>query len=297
MSKETNTLFWQSAKYNNAQFYQYYNRLTELSMSMFDWQNVPETIDTRFLELCLFADGMCVFFEDEALGYLSLRCMIGGRLNVYQIPTIRNAYASNGYHRELDDSNSVIIFNNMLHTNSLLEIENYSRRLWELDRICEVNAKAQKTPVLIKCNQKQRLTMKNLYKNYDGNEPFIFADENLDENGFKVLKTDAPYVADKIYILKTQIWNDALSFLGVSNINIGKRERLIQDEVRRNMGGTIAARYSKLNARQQACEEINKLFGLDMWCEYREDYNAAITFDDPDAMGGTTGDEGGENRE
>jgi hypothetical protein len=147
----------------------------------------------------------------------------------------------------------------------------FARRLSNLDRIIDVNANAQKTPVLIRASEKQRLTMMNLYKEYDGNAPFIFGDKNLDLNDLSVLKTDAPYVADKIYTLKTQIWNEALTYLGISNVNITKKERLITDEVQRNQGGTIASRYSGLDARKQAADKINKMFGSNIEVEYRED--------------------------
>ena len=168
--------FWDSAKRNNRSYIQYYDRLTELSVSMFEWKNLPDSIDARFLELVLFSDGMSVFFKDDVMGYLSLRTMIGGHLNVYQIPTVRTAYASNGYNRHLDETNSVIIFNNLLHTTSRLAVENYAQRLYNLDRTIDVNANAQKTPVLISCEESQRLTLKNLYMKYDGNEPVIYGD-------------------------------------------------------------------------------------------------------------------------
>ena len=280
--------FWESARYNKDGFMQYFDRLTELSISMFEWKNLPDTIDERFLELALFGDGMAIFFEDEVLGYLALRTMIGGRLDVYQIPTERTAYASNGYNKHLDNENSVIIFNNMIHTNSTRVVETYARRLYELDRIIDVNAKAQKTPVFIQCEETQRLIMKNLYMKYDGNEPFIFGDKSLNPNALKVLKTDAPYVADKIYQLKTQLWNEALTYLGISNLNVQKKERMISDEVIRNQGGTIASRYSRLESRRKACEQINEMFGLDIECNYREDYREA---DDEVMFSGETGDE------
>lgn len=272
MGRKRDTQFTESAYMNNRTYMQYYNRLTELALSMFEWKNLPKTVDQRFLEMCLFSDGMCVFFEDEVLGYLGLRCMIGGRLNVYQIPTDRKAYATNGYQKELDGTNSVIIFNNYLHTNSMLDVEMFSKRLYNLDRAIDVNANAQKTPVLIQCDESQRLTMKNLYKQYEGNEPFIFGSKGLDANGLKVLQTGAPYVADKLYELKTQIWNEALTYLGISNINVVKKERMITDEVTRNQGGTVASRYSRLESRRQACKQINEMFGLDIWVEYREDF-------------------------
>lgn len=272
MGRKRDTQFGESAYMNNRTYMQYYNRLTELALSMFEWKNLPKTVDQRFLEMCLFSDGMCVFFEDEVLGYLGLRCMIGGRLNVYQIPTDRKAYATNGYQKELDGTNSVIIFNNYLHTNSMLDVEMFSKRLYNLDRAIDVNANAQKTPVLIQCDESQRLTMKNLYKQYEGNEPFIFGSKGLDANGLKVLQTGAPYVADKLYELKTQLWNEALTYLGISNINVVKKERMITDEVTRNQGGTVASRYSRLESRRQACKQINEMFNLDIWVEYREDF-------------------------
>lgn len=272
MGRKKDSQFWESAYMNNRTYLQYYNRLTELAISMFEWQNLPKTVDQRFLEMCLFGDGMCVFFQDEVLGYLSLQCMIGGELNVYRIPMERKAYATNGYQRNLDETNSVIIFNNYLHTNSLLDVEMFSKRLYNLDRAIDVNANAQKTPVLIQCDESQRLTMKNLYKQYEGNEPFIFGSKGLDASGLKVLQTGAPYVADKLYELKTQIWNEALTYLGISNINVVKKERMITDEVTRNQGGTVASRYSRLESRRQACKQINEMFNLNIWVDYREDF-------------------------
>ena len=276
--------FWESADLNNASYIQYYDRLTELSISMFEWRNLPDTVDPRFMELTLFANGMAVFFKDEVEDYLALQCAISGPLNVYRIPIRRRAYAVNGYNRELDDKNSVIIYNNMLHKNSMLDVRMFARELYNLDRAISVNANAQKTPILIRCDENQRLTLENLYMDYDGNKPVIYGDKGLNPNALSVLKTDAPYVADKLYTLKTQKWNEALTYLGISNVNITKRERLITDEVTRNQGGTIASRYSRLQSRRMACAQINKMFGLNVQCDYREDYQEIVGAEDSDTI-------------
>ena len=269
--KKTN--FEESLAMNNYTHMQYAYRLMELSISMFEWKNLPEGVDERFLEMVLFTDGHAVFFKDEDLGdYLALQCLINGKLNVYRIPINRRAFAVNGYQKKLTDKDSVIIFNNMLHTNSWLDVKMFAKRLYNLDRIIDVNANAQKTPILIKGNEQQRLTLTNLYKEYDGNAPVIFADKSLDMNALQVLSTQAPYVADKIYQLKTQIWNEALTYLGISNVSFQKRERMVSDEVTRSQGGTAASRYSRRNARRHACEQINKMFGLNIECDFREDY-------------------------
>lgn len=276
--------FWESADLNNASYIQYYDRLTELSISMFEWRNLPDSVDPRFLELTLFANGMAVFFKDEVEEFLALQCAISGPLNVYRIPIRRRAYAVNGYNRELDDKNSVIIYNNMLHKNSMLDVRMFARELYNLDRAISVNANAQKTPILIRCSENERLTVENLYMDYDGNKPVIFGDRGLNANAISVLKTDAPYVADKLYTLKTQKWNEALTYLGISNVNITKRERLITDEVTRNQGGTIASRYSRLQSRRMACDQINKMFGLNVQCDYREDFQEIVDAEDSDTI-------------
>ena len=49
--------------YNNRTYLQYYNRLKELAISAFDWKNLPDTVDERFLELALFNDGMAMAFN------------------------------------------------------------------------------------------------------------------------------------------------------------------------------------------------------------------------------------------
>lgn len=271
-----NSQFWESEKINNATYIMYYNRLCELAISCFKWHNLPPTVDERFLELSLLTDGKAVFFYDDAIGYLALRLMLGGEMDLYDIPTERTAYGSNGYNEKLTSDNSVIIFNNMLHTNQQLEIELYARRLWDLDRTIDINARAQKTPILITCEQEQRLTMANIYMKYDGNIPVIYGDKNLNPNAIKVLTTNSPYVADKLYQLKNQIWNEALTSLGISNLNIQKKERLITDESEKSQGATIANRYTRLNARQQACKQINNMFGLNLSVEFRDTSNDSI---------------------
>lgn len=280
MKRESrNEEFWSSGLMNTRSFIYYFDRLQELAISMFEWKNLPDSVDPRYLELALFNDGKAVFFEDEVLGYLALQTMIGGKLNVYRIPTYRKAYAPNGYNRKLNEKNSVIIFNNYIHTSSFPDIQHYAIRLAGIERTVDININAQKTPILVQANENERLTMQNLYMQYDGNQPFIFATDKLNTKGLTVLKTDAPYLADKIYELKTNVWNEALTYLGISNINVVKKERMITDEVTRNLGGTYSSRYSRLQARKDACKQINNMFGLNIDVEFREDYNQEALLD------------------
>lgn len=287
--RRTANLFEDSARLNNLTYKQYLDRLTELAISMFEWKNLPPSVDARYLELHLFETGCMVYFNDDVLGNICLDCIANGRLGIYGDPILRRAYSGyNNYNALLKESNSVIVWNNYLHTNSILDVKMFARRLYVLDRIIDVNANAQKTPVLVQGTEKQRLTLINLYKEFDGNAPFIFGDNNLDLNVLKVLQTGAPYVCDKLYTLKTQYWNEALTYLGISNINIQKRERLITDEVTRNQGGTIASRYSRLNSRREAARKINAMFGTNIQVNYREDFQQVDNDTIPEEAGADT---------
>lgn len=289
MGRRKHNIFDESMVLNNLTYRQYLNRLTELAISMFEWKNLPDTVDARYLELHLFETGCMVYFKDDVIGDLCLDCIVNGRLDVYGNPLLRRAYSGyNNYQKLLKYNNSVIIWNNYLHSNSILDVEMFARRLYNIDRIIDVNANAQKTPVLLQGSEKQRLTLLNLYKEYDGNAPFIFGDKNLDINSLKAFSTNAPYVCDKLYQLKTQIWNEALTYLGISNINIQKKERLITDEVTRNQGGTIASRYSRLETRRQAVEKINDMFGTNIEVNYREDFQQVGDDNQPEDPGADT---------
>lgn len=266
------TAFWESAALNNATYRQYLTRLTEISLSIFKWQNLPESIDSRFLELTLFENGSAVFFEDDGgLGFLALPCAANGPFDVYRVPINRRAYASNGYNANLTDQDSVIIYNNYMRTNAILDVKMFAHRLYNIDRAIDVNINAQKTPILIRCDENQRLSLENAYQKYDGNQMFIFGDKSLNPKLFEAVNTQAPYVADKLQEIKSQIWNEALTYLGVANVQVTKKERLTTDEVARLQGGAIASRFSRLQARRDACEKINAMFGLDIWCDFRTD--------------------------
>ena len=132
------------------------NRLTELAMAMFEWVNLPENIDWRFLEYILYYDGKALFSKDAELGeYIVTKCALSGKMNFYRVPENRRAYADNGYQKELTDKDSIVIFNNMLRLPAYPAMWFYARKLWEIDRTIDINIKAQKTPVLILADEEQ----------------------------------------------------------------------------------------------------------------------------------------------
>ena len=269
------TQFGESAELNTRSYQYYFYRLKELAISMFDWKGLPSTIDPRYIELGLFENNCMVYFKDEVMGDLCLNCLPQSMMTVYGDPIKRRAYSKyNNYQKELSDKDSVIIWNNYLRLSSYNAIDLFARRLYNLDRVIDVNCNAQKTPVLVTANEQQRMTMINLYKEYDGNQPFIFGDKMLDQNSLKTLNTGAPYVADRLYEMKRNLWTEALNYLGINAVQ-DKRERLVTQEAIMTQGDTISARYSRLRSRQEAAEKINRMFDTKISVDYAVDYQLA----------------------
>lgn len=259
---------WDSARINNATYQFFFMKLMSIALSCFKWGNLPDSIDERFLELTLANRGSCLFFKDEELGFLTLPANLSGQLNVYNIPKIRQAFASTGYNKMCDDKDSVIIFNNYLHFSTLSVVEHYAIRLYEMQRTIDVNVKAQKTPKIFKSNEQQRLTLQNIFMKYEGNEDAIFIDKDFDMNALQVFDTSAPYVADKIRMLMSQTFSNFLNDLGIEAITTEKKERINEAETESTKGYVEIGRNIFLNARKQACDEINRMFDLNINVEF-----------------------------
>lgn len=270
---QLSTSGWPSLLGNSDIYSSYYERIKLLAINGIQWDGLPDTCDVRFLELALFNYGMAVFYWDSiAERYVCLPCTISGEWTVYNIPKYRMAYATNGYQYFLDQNNSVIIFNNYLHQNEVNQAQIFAKRMYDIEMAIGVNVSGQRYPILIKGTENQRITLKNLYKQYDGNEPFIFGDSGTDfDDSFKVLNTQSPYVADKLYELKQMYWSEILSYYGVDN-QLQKAQRLVSMEAVSNLGYVEAQRLVRLNARQQACDQIKQMFGLDISLSYMYNY-------------------------
>lgn len=263
--------FLDSALINSQTYYDYLERFKKICLSMFEWQNLPDSMSARYLEECLYYKGQAALLKDELYGYINTQVCDDGYLNIYGLPSQLHCYSyrydsqRNLYTglegKELTDA--ILVMNNWQRIPTASTIELFCQRLAEAEMTASINIKSQKTPVLILVDENQRLMMENLYAQYDGNRPFIFGDKNqLSSDTIKSINTQAPFIADKIMEYKKQIWNEALEFLGINTLQTEKKERLITDEASSNNELINLNLQSMLIPRQEAAEQFNKLFGL-----------------------------------
>ena len=280
MKKKNNYKFIDSAILNDATFNDYLERFKRVALSIFEWVNLPSSMSARWLERCLYYYGQATLLKDKKYGFINTKCTNSGDINIYGLPTYLNCF-SYDYHENrrlytglnplLTDEEKektqydecILVMNNWERISTYATMQLFALRLYEAERTCDVNIKAQKTPVLLVVDEKQRLFMENLYNQYNGNQPFIFGDSGqFNSDILKSIKTDAPFVATDIMKYKEQIWNEALQFLGINTLTTEKKERLITDEANANNELINLNLQSFLAPRLEACKQFNEKFGL-----------------------------------
>ena len=242
-------------------FAHYYDWLTNMATNIFQWDGLPDTIPEWFIERTLYERGKAIFFKDETLGLLCLPAAGNGTKNVYgeDIAFQANSF---GYHFYVAANEGVLIWNNNTKSPTRDIVRAFAGRLSQTERITDTNLNAQRTPVLLVGEEKSILTLKNIYAKFEGGEPVIFGDKNImGENPIRAISTLAPYIIDKLDIHKQNLWNEALTFLGIKSANTDKRERLISAEVDANDQNIQSNLDIMLNARQRAADAINEMFG------------------------------------
>lgn len=259
---------------NDLTFIDYLDRLKMLAISLFTWKNLDKHAGvgaSRFLELTLYENGRACFVKDPELGFLALKVNPSDKYNVYMLPIEVNAFSLE-YNKMFPFDEIVYIMNNELEKPTFETMQLFANRLYETERTTDVNLQALKTPILIEGETKTILTLKNVYKEYSGNSPVIFGNKKYDfNNRLNALKTDAPVLLNDLDLHKHQVFNEALTILGINNANTDKKERLITPEVESNDQLINYYLNCWYKTRKYACEQINEKFGLDIDIELNKD--------------------------
>lgn len=269
--KKTNELK-DTLRLNSDTYSDYLERLKRIAMSMFEWENLPASMNARYIEMCLYYTGKAAFLYDENYGFINTQAVDTGYINIYGIPTKLNCFSFSynttrntymGFNKKTGkEKEAILVMNNYDMIPTATQIELYAERLTEAQRTCDINVNAMRTPVLIETDQNGRFTLKQVYEQYEGNQPVIYANKaNGIADSLRVLKTDAPIVFDKVMEYKRDIFNEALTFLGISNLD-EKKERRVVNEAESNNEVINLNLQAFLAPRKQACKEFNEKFGL-----------------------------------
>lgn len=259
---------------NFATFNNWIDQLTQLAVSSIEW-DVPDTIDPIYLERNLFYHGKVVFFAVEE-GLVCLAGFSASKPNVYGIPLQRIVNGNNGFTATLDNTNSVICYNNVERRNGYNKALTFASRLAELDRIIDLNAKAQKTPVVLKAPKEAQLTAENVYAGYDSNDDVLRITNDFEPDSIGAVNLGVPFTGNDLRALQQDIYAQYLRERGIGSANTGKAERLNTSEVAAGNSGLLIYQSALLAPRLQACKLVNERFadilgGKQISCRFRRD--------------------------
>lgn len=248
---------------NDLTFKILFDKFKLIAINTFKWEGLPEGIDERFIEEVLFENGKVLFFKDPEMSFMCLPAEDGNKLNVYNQPLSYRAIGLN-YNKEYSRDNCVLIENNKLKIKTADIVMFYVNKLTEAERTMDVNVKANKTPIIFACDDKDVLTFKRIFQQVDGNVPSIFADKNLNLDSIQAFDTKVKFLCNELMDYKKAVENELLTFLGFNNIPVEKRERLITDEAKSNNELIQSFVELQLEARQRACDKINTMYKLNI---------------------------------
>lgn len=259
---------------NNMTFSYYYYKLMLVARSLFEWENLPNNMDERWIEKYLFTSGKCIFYKDPTMGFMVAGLAQQGSVNCYGDPTsvwpVAENYTYNG-EKLVNGENCYVIRNNDLMLPNFPIIRHYAYKLCNIDRAIDTNVEAVKTPIIVRCSEKQKLSLKNAINQRKDNEPVIWSSDLADINEMvDTLTTNAPIVFPQLQTQKHMILNEVFTDLGINNANMDKRERMVANEVEANNEQVKACEDVMLKARQQACKEINRIFGTNISVKRRK---------------------------
>ena len=236
-----------------------------LALNRYKWENLPNGIESRYIEQMLYDNGECAMFDHPDLGLCVLRSSSRENLNIYGEPTKLTVTGFNE-HRTVMMDECVRILNNDLGLPTLEHIVYYARRMAEIDDIIMQNLRQQRVPYLFATDENNALSMKTLYNRIYQGEPAIFIDKEMlkgEPENIMVIPTIAPYLVDKLQIQKQEMERELLTFLGINN-TLEKKERLIVDETNSNNQFIKMASDIGFKQRQLACQQMNEMFGLNI---------------------------------
>lgn len=253
---------------NNLTFRTLYDKYKLIAINAFEWAGLPDGITERHVENLLFMEGKAIFYRSPGKGYMCLNCQNSGRVNVYGDPLGYIAHGI-GHSEHVDAEDCVIVENNKLRLASDPFIMFYVNKITEAERTMDVNIKACKTPVIFACDDKDVLTFKRIFQQVDGNTPAIYADRGLNIDSIQAFQTGVKFMGKDLQDYANAVENKLLTFLGLNNTPVDKKERLITDEAEANNQLIASFADLQIEARERAAAAINEKFGLNVTVKRR----------------------------
>lgn len=267
---------------NNFTFIDFFDRLKRVATSIFKWKNLPETMNERWLELCLFYKGMAGILRHDNYGIINTEASWSGNIDIYGLPTLVYCYSTSFFSEQrvrydgkvsieelskiygIQNDNlkeAILVMNNIDMQPTFIAMELFAYRLYKVQRTIDINLDLIKKPFIIGCNEQDKLSMQKFMMDVENNQNMIFATADFDpSNSIKIFDLNVNNHIEELENEKRAILSEALTTLGVNSILVDKAERLISDEGKKDNEFINYNLQYYWKQRKEACEQFNKLF-------------------------------------
>ena len=261
----------------------YKDRMLMLAENVFTFKNMNPFIDLAYVNSELLRKGSIAFFYDEVMGLIALPYMNIGVLDIYGRPTKIKPISRNGaYNRILNSDEFVIMYDNNSKIPIYPNIIQHAERISQIKRTLDINVSQMKTPRFWQTSEENKKTVQKIKDTVEAGQEVVFTYDNLDIDGITCNLNPAPDLMESLNQAKVNEWSEFLELIGISNVSVQKKERMIRDEIITSMGGTIASRFSRFESRKKAIEEINKKWNQDISVEFYD--GLPTTIQDPESF-------------
>lgn len=262
----------------------YLDYLVRILFNLYVWEGLPDSMDSDFLERCLMEDGLAGMVDHNLYGHINTRAT-WGELGIYNKPitsTFYNLHINFEVMVGKNSGNAVLVFNNNQYRGYMMIAIFYAERMADYAITHDINILAQRTPVTLMGDYSQMEQLSQAYAAYVGGSPVIGRrkanSKTTEELGYEIsaLKTDAPFVADKVYGQFTSILNEFFAMVGINFVNNNKQERMLKDEVNANNQQIQISYTAGLKTRREAVEQYNKIHGTSITVDINQSIGEII---------------------
>lgn len=290
----------------------YEDRLLEDLLSIFKWEGLPNGIPGYAIEMGLIFYGKICMYKSQAIDeyngareeYIISNYQYSA-YDRYKQPIMITTYpifpstnnVKNDEHLILYDDEFVYGFNNRSMTPTLTMYNFFVDVLSNIELTIQMTHKQMRQPYIFEGTKASKDTIDQLMKkiDYGINEYFVVNKDFLSDGKLVLHQLDTGNTETKmtaLYTLKEKYLQEWWSCVGLqSNVN-NKKARLTENESNSfNQIGNLHIE-GMLASRVDFCERANKMYGLNMSCDYSDE----IREDNLEEFEMEEGDSGDNNR-
>lgn len=318
-SKSDRRTLQRMAQYENNRMWQdIFNRTVCVIANLFEWKNLPKTIDQYFFEMMLlFLGQACIVYDEEFASYICLMCTPAGKMNLYYQNGFYRAYslgyskkfmALTSYNKDIFEdlltpfggsegegtrvTRGVVCQDNPLCYEMVNTIEIYTNRVVSAMRSLDVLQKQAQLPSIIETDEDTKLAIQQAVSDINDNVLAVYVGKGIASALMesKSLQTQFnPAVIDVMWNHLNNLRSEQLTAFGINNLNTAdKKERLLRDEINSNNDSIEYNLQYRLDYRKRFCENFNSVFGTNISVDLRHE-NSVTTVGEP-SRGGANGD-------